>query len=360
MLSRLKFDLNELAEIVLNTLPDSVFESESTTFFDPAMGGGQFIIPIEKRLREQGCTEKQISKRVFGYADHQLAVEFVKNRYKSSATINKGSLSEDDIDMKFDVGLTNPPYQSTNEGERNIGAPLWPKFIEETMTKIKPDGYCVFVTPATWMNRAKRGAWKTISKYDLVYVNTSVDEYFPNISIPNGICYFVLRNRPYGGVTSVNGDLDMNFHEDELPKNTKILNKDTLKEFHALMPRRKTLDVRYGPIDPSINSNAWSPKETKKHKFETYYSGREDRRSIWCSQEIGDYGKWKLVIPSNGDISKKVEITKKGVGRQGSYILGTKKELLKIKDTMLSDESRRLSDLNMEGQFNDALNFIVE
>jgi hypothetical protein len=39
MIKRLKFDLQELANSILDQLPKEVFESDSTTFLDPSMAG---------------------------------------------------------------------------------------------------------------------------------------------------------------------------------------------------------------------------------------------------------------------------------------------------------------------------------
>ena len=40
MLGRLKFEIDELVDEILDQLPVSVFERNDTTFLDPAMGGG--------------------------------------------------------------------------------------------------------------------------------------------------------------------------------------------------------------------------------------------------------------------------------------------------------------------------------
>jgi len=120
------------------------------------------------------------------------------------------------------------------------------------------------------------------------------------------------------------------------------------------------LTIYSGPVNPSINSDQWSTKQTRKHKYDTYYSGKEDRQDIYCDEPIGHYGEWKLVVPSNGSIYRTARITKQGVGRQGNYILGTKKRLQEILTLMNSDDSKRLNDIMREGGYNNALKYIVE
>ena len=46
MLSRMKFEIEPLVAEMLDHLPHSVWISDSTTFFDPAIGGGQFVRAI--------------------------------------------------------------------------------------------------------------------------------------------------------------------------------------------------------------------------------------------------------------------------------------------------------------------------
>ncbi len=66
MLSRLKFAIAPLVKEILDNLPDSIWTSSSTTFLDPAMGGGQFLVEIERRLRVAGHSDENIANRVFG------------------------------------------------------------------------------------------------------------------------------------------------------------------------------------------------------------------------------------------------------------------------------------------------------
>ena len=43
MLSRIKFEIEPLVKEMLDQLPASVWANDTTTFFDPAIGGGQFV-----------------------------------------------------------------------------------------------------------------------------------------------------------------------------------------------------------------------------------------------------------------------------------------------------------------------------
>ena len=54
MLSRIKFEITPLVNKMLDQLPSEVWTSTTTTFFDPAIAGGQFVREIERRLLEAG------------------------------------------------------------------------------------------------------------------------------------------------------------------------------------------------------------------------------------------------------------------------------------------------------------------
>jgi len=50
MLSRIKFEIAPLVNEMLDQLPADIWTSETTTFLDPGMAGGQFVREIERRL----------------------------------------------------------------------------------------------------------------------------------------------------------------------------------------------------------------------------------------------------------------------------------------------------------------------
>ena len=85
MLSRLKFEIDPLVAEILDHLPESVWTSTSTTFFDPAIGGGQFVRAIEQRLRRYGHSDANIRKRVCLLYTSPSPRDRQKSRMPSSA-----------------------------------------------------------------------------------------------------------------------------------------------------------------------------------------------------------------------------------------------------------------------------------
>jgi hypothetical protein len=171
-----------LVNEILNRLPSTVWTSESTTFLDPAMGAGQFVSQIEKRLKAHGHSKANIAKRVFGLESSAMQVAIAVNLGKLIGTYavdkdHEGLLSNRVCEvlgvpsMKFDVVVGNPPYQETSdtrEGESSRSSVrLWEKFLQVGMDVLSDDGDLMFVTPAHWVG-------STSSSFNLLSTNTVV------------------------------------------------------------------------------------------------------------------------------------------------------------------------------------------
>ena len=125
MIKRNKFDLYELANTMLDQIPEQVFKSKTTIFLDPAMGGGQFCHAVENRLKEYGHDCDNIRSRVHGFESVIMDIRFAVNKYKliGNYSVVKPEtylrLSKEELGMQINVDLGNPPYVSGN-GESNI------------------------------------------------------------------------------------------------------------------------------------------------------------------------------------------------------------------------------------------------
>lgn len=202
----------EVANQVLDMLPDELWSNPDAKFLDPATKSGVFLREIAKRLISgledvypdlQERLEHIYHEQLFGIAVTELTSllsrrslycskyptsrysvvhfdnpegnvrfrniehEWVGGRCKycgaSQRELDRGSSFEqyayefihhinprEVFDMKFDVIVGNPPYQlQVNEAGKGLGAvPLYQKFVEQAI-KLQPR-YLSMIIPARW------------------------------------------------------------------------------------------------------------------------------------------------------------------------------------------------------------------
>jgi hypothetical protein len=161
----------ELVNEMLDKIPASVWENPTSTFLDPCMGKGTFLVEIVNRLVYiYGYSKEDAISRVYGYDVRVKYINFLK-RGGLVNVFHKDFLNEN-FNMEFDVVLGNPPYQEIGATGDNK---LYLRFIEKSIKLIKENGYLSFVTP-------KKGIENILSK------NKNRD-YFP---VKKKICYLAL------------------------------------------------------------------------------------------------------------------------------------------------------------------------
>lgn len=220
MLERIK-PIPGLVNEILDHFPPETWTDPTKTFCDPALGGGQFVREIENRLRDAGHSDKNISSRVFGYEYSLALIDLAINmstKQKLVGTYKKLSYNEfltQETDMKFDVIVGNPPYQSNHDKDasssRKVGNKLWYQFIFKADTLIKPNGYVAMVSPNQWlsggvnMRKNELGVLKDIfAKKQLIVatIDGISEKYFKGIGISIG--WWVYQNTKIKKETKIN------------------------------------------------------------------------------------------------------------------------------------------------------------
>jgi hypothetical protein len=295
MLERIK-PMPKLVNEMLDHLPKEVWTSNSTTFFDPAIGGGQFVREIERRLKEQGHSVANIRKRVFGFESSQALVDMSINMNKLQGqykTVSIDHFFKLDNTMKFDVIVGNPPYQGNND--KGTAQPkshnLWSKFVDKSIDLVKDNGHLAFVTPDSWMSANSQILTK-FKEHSLIWCNTDVSKHF---SVGSSFTAWVLEKNKNTNQCVIDG----------IPVNFSKLNY-LPRDFHNTYTiHDKVINSAFPKIGAQCDTTCHSDHKHKKlsdtkdsvYKYKTFHTNAQTRFSKLKSK---DFDKNKIVWSLSG------------------------------------------------------------
>ena len=132
-------------------------------------------------------------KKITFYSDHE-------NKNKIADRLGVKIIESLDIDMKFDVVIGNPPFQSEIKGDGSA----WPLFVKKSFELVKTEGIVSLVLPSVFglpgpnIRKGKINVWKEyINQSSLKHLNLGqASSYFKNVGLSKDYFgYFITQSK---------------------------------------------------------------------------------------------------------------------------------------------------------------------
>lgn len=260
----------EVANAMLDMLPQELFRNPDTKFLDPACKSGVFLREIAKRLilglerqfpdlqeridhifhdqlygiaiteltsmlsrRSVYCSKypnSEFSVSKFDSAQGNIRFKRIPHKWQNGKCAYCGASKAeyartDDLEthayefihmlnpkelfkMKFDVIISNPPYQmSDGGGDGSSAQPIYNKFVQQAK-KLNPM-YLTMIVPARWYSGGKgldefRAEMLNDERLEVLHDFPETSDCFPGINIRGGVCYFLWNKTHKGNCLIVN------------------------------------------------------------------------------------------------------------------------------------------------------------
>lgn len=207
MLFRLDLDIKKIVNEMLDCFPKEIWESGSSTFFDPCMGGGQVVNAIEKRLKQYGHSNDNIKNRVFGVEVTSYRVKSSVIKYNLVGNYIVDNFLKNNVfnNKKFDVIITNPEFNYTRNKNNNQSKDAYPDYfyrIKNLYTK-----YAGIINPSRWFSKDSSGIDDlrndVVNNFGLLKIQ-DISRVYP--SIRGGVNYCIFQ-KDYDDLVNFNGIL---------------------------------------------------------------------------------------------------------------------------------------------------------
>ena len=357
----------EVANRMLDMLPEELWHDSSATFLDPACKSGVFLREIAKRLIEglkeeipdlQERIDHIFHKQLYGiaiteltsllsrrsvycskYPNSKYSITLFEDtsgniRYKriphrwqngkclfcgaSKSEYERGdelethayewihtTKPEEIFKMKFDVIISNPPYQLSDGGNGKSAKPIYQLFVEQAK-KLRPR-YMTMIIPSRWFSGGKGLDDFRKTMLSDRHIRKLVDyenfkDVFPGVDLAGGASYF-LWDRDNTGICGV-----VNFN-----KNNPTCVHRYLDEYEIFIRQNLAVEIVRKVQENTTEKRTLSDRVSSRKPFglPTNYTPCASGVPCWFIQKIGlkfansrdvdnskgYLHKWKFLVP---------------------------------------------------------------
>ena len=323
MLGRLKFEIDELVDLIFSELDETVWTSETTTFFDPSLGGGQIVNAIENKLRSFGHSEENIAIRVSGAELNIMRVNYAVNKNKLVGSYS----STIDENKKYDIIVSLPMFNIDTAGGQNK---VYNQYSKTSLNMLTDTGKLLFVTPVSVLKKSKRFSLR--GQPNLRLVDFTVGKFINK----EDVCFWVI-DKEYTGQVTVRDANGESFQKNTFIVDYSTHDADFVKLYHKLKQVTDTPEKRmfkqnnFGPAMAKKKSDVHQYPLWKVNKY-----GKEEI-SFWSSRLPYDHTEFKFTIGMTKSLDNAIYIDEKDYDLAYMTKKVTKKEAENIRSFIMSE-----------------------